>query len=263
MDQEQLTLEEQNQLKQDVTPTIQEEKGNQFKEEAEGKTLEVNLQALEEKDQQLLAHQESLPQQIEKDIQKGDVPPDPEKDFMGYMKWLGKTLHKQELLHTKQQHHATSQAEQLHSFYQQSVAAVKQKYHDFDKAADFIYDMRAKQLAAFSSIYPEMANQQVVDTVIGNELKQILQHCAQKNKNPAEVIYSIAQNIGYTNPQSNTVENLQEKHNSARTLAASNGLTPSGPISLDMLDKMPETEFSTWISDPKNKAAFNHLMQGK
>ncbi|ATP12830.1 hypothetical protein [Bartonella henselae] len=53
-----------------------------------------------------------------------------------------------------------------------------------------------------------------------------------------------------------------ERQNSARTLAAYNGLTPNGPISLNMLDKMSEAEFSHWVADPKNKAAFNRLMGG-
>ncbi|WP_455476319.1 hypothetical protein [Bartonella sp. B17] len=263
MDQEYLTPEEQNQLEQDFLPQIQGEKDDQMGEQVEGKTIDANLLKVGTIEQQQNAYQEGMLQQDAKVAQEEETPPDPKKDFMGYMQWLGKTLHKQGLLHTKQPPNASSQAEQLHSFYQKSVVDVKQKYHDFDKAADFIYDMRAKQLAAFSSLYPEMADQQVIDTVIGNELKQILQECVRKNQNPAEVIYSIAQSIGYKNHQSNVVENLQDTHQSARTLAAYNGLTPNGPISLDMLDKMSETEFSTWISDPKNKAAFNSLMRGE
>ncbi|MET3590335.1 hypothetical protein ABID23_001441 [Bartonella silvatica] len=81
-------------------------------------------------------------------------------------------------------------------------------------------------------------------------MKQILRDCAKKNQNPAEVIYAIAQKVGYTNTSQPMNENLQERHNSARTLAAYNGLTPNGPISLDMLDKMSEAELSNWVSDP-------------
>ncbi|WP_336276968.1 hypothetical protein [Bartonella sp. CB178] len=261
MDQEYLTPEEQNQLEQDIPHQTQEEKVYQKEKNAGEKALEENSQGSDTIDQQ---HQECALQEDEQKTQKGESPPDPQKDFMGYMRWLGETLHKQGLLNTQQQLEQKNAPEeqQLHAFYKQSVAAVKQKHHDFDNAADFIYDMRANQLAALSSIYPEMADQKVVDTIIGNELKQILQCCAQKNKNPAEVIYSIAQNIGYNNPDSNTAENLREKHNSARTLAAYNGLTTNGPMALDMLDKMSEAEFSTWMSDPKNKATFDHLMQG-
>ncbi|WP_375613656.1 MULTISPECIES: hypothetical protein [unclassified Bartonella] len=255
MDQEHLTPAEQNQLKQDFLVSTQEgEDGEIAREE---KTLEDNFQGQ-------VHQQQYSSQKAGKEVQGGeDVPPDPQKDFMGYMQWLGKTLQKQGLVHEKQQPSLAREAEQLHAFFQQSVASVKQKHHDFDQAADFIYETRAKQLAACASLYPEMADPQNIDAIIGDELKQILRDCAQKNQNPAEVIYSIAQKIGYTNVPNNMGENLQERHNSARTLAAYNGLTPNGPISLDMLDKMSEAEFSAWVADPKNKAAFNRLMGGR
>lgn len=260
MNQEHLTPVEQNQLRQDFLPEISQGKDNKIEGKEKEKTLQENFQEAHEIQKQQPLLQNGL---SDKEAE-GDMPPDPQKDFMGYMKWLGKTLHKQELLHAQQQQQdsAVPEAEQLNTFYQQSVASVKQKYHDFDQAADFIYEARAKQLAAFSSLYPEMADPKAIDAVIGHELKQILRDCAQKKQNPAEVIYTIAQKIGYTNSSLNETENLQQRHNSSRTLAAYNGMTPNGPISLDMLNKMSEAEFSTWISDPKNKATFNCLMRG-
>ncbi|WP_455480528.1 hypothetical protein V3564_05210 [Bartonella sp. B12(2025)] len=263
MDQEHLTPAEQNQLKQGLLPEAEREEDSGTGAGEKAKTFEENFQGRQDLHQQQRSLQEGTQSQDVQKALEGDAPPDPQKDFMGYMQWLGKTLHKQGLLHTKQQQPSTvCEAEQLHTFYQQSVAAVKQKHHDFDKAADFIYDTWAKQLAACASLYPEMADPKAVDAVIGDELKQILRDCAQRNQNPAEVIYTIAERIGYTNTPNNIGENLQERHNSARTLAAYNGLTPNGPISLDMLDKMSEAEFSSWITDPKNKAAFNRLMGG-
>ncbi|EJF97840.1 hypothetical protein LBE40_00390 [Bartonella taylorii] len=274
MDQEYLTPEEQNQLKQDFLSTTDQGKEPEMVGEEKVKILEENFQEHQNGQQQLQSLQESARAQEVQKALGGDTPPDPKKDFMGYIQWLGKTLYKQGALLSEQPPAVGPEPEQLYSFYQQSVVGVKQKYHDFDQAADFIYDMRAKQLAAYASLYPEMADPNVVDVVIGNELKQIVRDCAQKNQNPAEVIYTIAQKIGYTNTPNNAGvsnnigvsgnigENLQERQNSARTLAAYNGLATNGPISLDMLDKMSETEFSSWVSEPKNKAAFNHLMGG-
>ncbi|MDD9330119.1 MAG: hypothetical protein PV353_06885, partial [Bartonella sp.] len=162
-------------------------------------------------------------------------------------------------------------------------------HSDFNQAADFVYEMRAKQLAACASLYPELTDPKVIDAMIGDELKKIVQDCHEKNKNPAEMIYTIAQTIGYTTPQNHKGEIIQddqrrsiqgtkeikslqesvwgekafqERQNSARTLVASNGLSANGPISLDLLDKMSEGEFNVWIDNPKNKAAFNHLMSG-
>ncbi|CBI76849.1 conserved protein of unknown function [Bartonella clarridgeiae 73] len=219
------------------------------------------------------------------------APPDPQKDFMGYMQWLGQMLQiKQETLEAQQSASRLqefSEAETLQSFFHQSVETVKKVHHDFDQAADFLYEMRAKQLAACASLYPELTDPKVIDAMIGDELKKIVQDCNKKNKNPAEVIYTIAQTIGYTGPQNHEgeaiqshqgesvqgikslqesvwgEENIQERQNSARTLAAYNGLSPNGPISLELLDKMSEAEFTVWIDNPKNKAAFNHLMSGE
>ncbi|KEG20326.1 hypothetical protein [Bartonella bacilliformis] len=257
-------------------------------------------------------------------VEGGEAPPDPQKDFIGYIQWLGKELQAkrnsqlygegrrkaggfeagrgevggkgigtrevkeleagrkeagevaaEEVEVSKKEigkvvvggkdvgaNASLQEAEQLRSFFHQSSAAIKQKHHDFDQAANFVYDMRATQLAACAALYPEMADPKVVEAIISDELKTILRDCAHKNQNPAEVIYTIAQKIGYTTPQTETIDTLQAKHNSARTLAAYNGLGPRGPISLEMLDKMSEAEFSVWIDDPKNKTTFNRLMGG-
>ncbi|AGF74960.1 hypothetical protein BAnh1_10920 [Bartonella australis AUST/NH1] len=276
MDAENLTAEEYNQFIHDELQGIEEGKNTAWAKPQETERREsVHLQS-QESERKGIAYaklQGREEGQKERELKKNhdegkitqesETPPDPQKDFMGYIQWLGKTLQKQELLRAQQQNmSAPSEAEHLYSFFHQSAAAVKQQHQDFDQAADFVYDVRAKQLAAFSSLYPEMADPKVIEAIIGDELKQIVQDCAKKNQNPAEVIYTIAQKIGYTNTQSAPVENIQERQNSARTLAAHNGLTSSGSLSLDMIDKMSEAEFSVWINDPKNKAAFNRLMGG-
>ncbi|WP_208441728.1 hypothetical protein [Bartonella raoultii] len=263
MDQEHLTPAEQNHLKQGAFSEALQGENSEIDAGEKMKSVEENFQGQQNLHQQQRLVQEGTQQQNVQGGAEGDAPPDPQKDFMGYIQWLGKALYKQGALISEQIPVMNPEAEQLHAFYQQSVVDAKQKHDDFDQAADFIYDTRAKQLAAFSSLYPEMADPNVVDALIGNELKQILRDCAKKNQNPAEVIYAIAQKIGYTNASNNIAENLQERQNSARTLAAYNGMTPNGPISLEMLDKMSEAEFSRWVADPKNKAAFNRLMGGR
>lgn len=304
MDEETFTLEEQSQFLQDSLHA-----GVEDEEE------ESTFWAEDRKDNE--------------EVEGGEVPPDPQKDFIGYIQWLGKELQAKRDSQTHGEgrrkaggfeagrgeggrkgigkreakeleaggkeagevkaeevevgkkeigevvvggkdvgakdvgaNASLQEAEQLRSFFHQSSAAIKQKHHDFDQAANFVYDMRATQLAACAALYPEMADPKVVEAIIGDELKTILRDCAHKNQNPAEVIYTIAQKIGYTAPQTETIDTLQAKHNSARTLAAYNGLSPSGPISLEMLDKMSEAEFSVWIDDPKNKTTFNRLMGG-
>ncbi|WP_034987541.1 hypothetical protein [Bartonella florencae] len=265
MDQEHLTPAEQNQLQQGFLSEPLQGEDREVEVGAKVKSGQENFQGQQNLHQQQKLGQESAQQHNIQNVQggaEGDTPPDPQKDFMGYIEWLGKTLYKKGALLSEQTPVMNSEAEQLSTFYQQSVVSLKQRHDDFDQAADFIYDTRAKQLAAFSALYPEMADPNVVDALIGNELKQILRDCAKKNQSPAEVLYAIAQKIGYTNSPKAVGEDFQERQNSARTLAAYNGMTSNGPISLDMLDKMSEAEFSRWVADPKNKAAFNRLMGG-
>ncbi|MCZ2328874.1 hypothetical protein [Bartonella sp. F02] len=245
MDTENITAEEQNQF---MAGALQEGE--------EGEARETATENINNEPEKNVTDNQSL--------QNGETPPDPQKDFMGYMQWLGKAVQRQEAEQEKKQQIQTPpEPEQLRSFFQNSTAQVKQKYHDFDQAANFVYDMRATQLSAFSSIYPEMADPKIIDEMIGEELKQIVHDCARKNQNPAEVIYAMAQKIGYKNQQNSLVDNIQERKNSARTLSAYNGLSTNGPISLAMIDKMSEAEFSHWINDPKNKATFNRLMGGE
>ncbi|ALE03071.1 hypothetical protein [Bartonella ancashensis] len=260
MDEEVLTLEEQTQLAQSSFHNDEESEGGEspFGENS---------------------YQE---EQGVYGVQASEAPPDPQENFMAYIQWLAKELKIQQDKLMENPHEASvlaekktaqtcngekdtaahQEAEKLHALFHNSVEGIKQKHRDFDQAADFIYDMRAAQLAAYASIYPEMTDPKAVDAVIGNELEHIIRACVQKNQNPAEVIYEMAQKIGYTDQQSHTLNMLQERHNSARTLAAHNGASPGESLSLEMLDKMSEAEFNVWIDDPKNKAAFNGLMGG-
>ncbi|ATO57856.1 hypothetical protein [Bartonella sp. 1-1C] len=286
MNEETLTLEEQH-----IWEKHSLQETNESGEIDSGRDEGGNVLAEEDDENETISlEQESEGDQSEEPMQ---APPDPKKDFMGYLQWLGQMLQNKqetsEVQQTASQGQEISEAERLQSFFHQSVETVKKTHSDFNQAADFVYEMRAKQLAACASLYPELTDPKVIDAMIGDELKKIVQDCREKNKNPAEVIYTIAQTIGYTTPQNHKGEIIQdyqgqsiqeteetkslqesvwgekafqERQNSARTLVASNGLSPNGPISLDLLDKMSEGEFNVWIDNPKNKAAFNHLMSG-
>lgn len=87
-------------------------------------------------------------------------PPDPTQDIIGYMGWMGKKLEEQDA-YIRAQQDAQRQAVEyqefnghLNQFLESSVTSIKDKYSDFDAAADFLYETRAKQLNAWSSVYP-------------------------------------------------------------------------------------------------------------
>ncbi|WP_375614232.1 hypothetical protein, partial [Bartonella sp. AC151YNML] len=159
-------------------------------------------------------------------------PPDPTQDIIGYMGWMGKKLQEQDAYIRAQQDVQRQAIEShefnghLNQFLESSVTSIKDKYSDFDAAADFLYETRAKQLSAWSSVYPTYAQKSTIDAIIGDELRTIVATCAQKGVNPAEELYRIAQNLGYQNQAvqaNNQVAALQSRQNSARTLTASGG----------------------------------------
>ncbi|WP_208439719.1 hypothetical protein [Bartonella grahamii] len=201
-------------------------------------------------------------------IDGDDTPLDLEKDPKGYILRMDKKLQEQGAFIKAQQEAQRQAFEQqqhdahLNQFLENSVTAVKKKYSDFDAAADYLYETRAKQLAAWSKVYPEYAQKSTIDAIIGNELRTIVATCAQKGINPADELYGIAKNLGYQNQveqANNQVAELQSRQNSARTLTASGGGGSVGPMTLASIDRMSEEEFDAWISIPRNKEIFRQL----
>ncbi|MBB5074417.1 hypothetical protein HNQ69_001559 [Bartonella callosciuri] len=196
-------------------------------------------------------------------------PPDPTQDIIGYMSWMGKKLQEQDA-YIREQKEALRQAEEqqkydvhLSQFLENSVTSVKDKYSDFGDAVNFLYETRAKQLSAWSTLYPEYAEPNTISEIIGNELRTIVATCAQKDLNPAEALYKVAQDFGYQNQgvQANhQVAALQSRQNSARTLTASGGGGSVGPMTLKAIGNMSDKEFGEWYSNPKNQIIFDQLM---
>lgn len=209
------------------------------------------------------------PQAQPPSVEGEGAPPDPTQDIIGYMGWMGRKLQEQDAYIRAQQDVQRQAIEShefnghLNQFLESSVTSIKDKYSDFDAAADFLYETRAKQLSAWSSVYPNYAQKSTIDAIIGDELRTIVATCAQKGVNPAEELYRIAQNLGYQNQGvqvNNQVAALQSRQNSARTLTASGGGGVTGPMTKETLANMSEKEFNVWISNPKNEARFYEIM---
>ncbi|WP_208438407.1 hypothetical protein, partial [Bartonella vinsonii] len=198
-----------------------------------------------------------------------DVPLDLETDPKAYILRIKKKLEEQDAFIKGLQESQRQAFEQqqydahLNHFLENSVTAVKKKYSDFDAAADYLYEVRAKELSAWSSLYPEYSQKGTIDAVIGQQLRVVVATCAEKGVNPAEAIYTIAQNLGYQNKAvqaNNQVAALQSRQNSAKTLTASGGGGSVGPMTKQTLSDMSEKEFDAWISNPKNEARFYEIM---
>ncbi|WP_375704115.1 hypothetical protein [Bartonella sp. AD328YNZD] len=201
-------------------------------------------------------------------VEGENAPPDLREDPVRLVAWMLDKIQKQDA-YIREQKEALRQAEEqqqhdmrLGEFFNNSVKSFQNKSSDFDAAANFLYEARAKELSSWSSLYPEYGQQSTIDAIIRDQLHALVATCAQRDLNPAEEIYRIAQNLGYQNQAlqvNNQVAELQSRQNSARTLTASGGGGSVGPITLASIDRMSEEEFDAWISNPKNKAIFRQL----
>lgn len=202
-------------------------------------------------------------------VEEESAPPDPRKDPVSVVMWILDKVQKQGA-YIREQKEALRQAEErqqhdmrLGQFFNNSVESFKKKSSDFDAAANFLYETRAKELRSWSSLYPECADQNTIDAIIKDQLHALVATCAQRDLNPAEELYRIAQNLGYQNQAvqaNNQVAALQSRQNSARTLTASGGGGSTGPMTKQTLSDMSEKEFDVWISNPKNEARFYEIM---
>lgn len=198
--------------------------------------------------------------------------PEPEKDFVGYVKWLGGQLQQQqaEAQAAQQQQQQFAEAakryETVKDYFATSITALKGELPDFDAAADYLYETRVNQLKALQAVYPAFADENEINKQIGSELNAIVMAAIETGANPAEVIYNYARNAGFSGkgaPFNRNIASMRAKQNASRTLTASNGRAIADPVSLEAIDKMSDHEFAEWIRNPRNEKAFNLLMKGE
>ena len=211
--------------------------------------------------------------------------PEPEKDFVGYVKWLGGQLQQQQAearaAQQQQQQFAEARAAQqqqqqfaeaakryetVKDYFATSITALKGELPDFDAAADYLYETRVNQLKALQAAYPAFADENEINKQIGSELNAIVMAAIETGANPAEVIYNYARNAGFSGkgaPFNSNIASMRAKQNASRTLTASNGRAIADPVSLEAIDKMSDHEFAEWIRNPRNEKAFNLLMKGE
>ncbi|PJR88751.1 hypothetical protein CN878_16735 [Ochrobactrum sp. 695/2009] len=218
----------------------------------------------------LLAARQQPEQQTE------ETPPDPETDIIGYMKWQAQQNQKlqEKITNSEKQREQQQQAEQqervIWDTWSNSVAQAKTSKPDFDKATEYLSSLRDKQLSAFAAANPAFANPQMRVQQINAELRGIIIEAKQQGRDPAEVVYEIAQGFGYApasapDPQQETIDRIariDEAQRASKTLNQSNGTNSGDPLSAEAIASMPPREFEAWIKDPANEKRFNALMGG-
>ncbi len=204
-------------------------------------------------------------EQMRNAMQAAQAPqaPDPNEDPMGYLSYQNQQLQAQvqQMAEWRTQQEQMRQEQQQYASLTQQVAASEQVFRaktpDYDAAAQFALQMEDRRLAAF---YPDPAQRQ---QMLRMEAANILSQSIQQGRDPAEVLYSMARNMGYSTPAAPApapaaaaasapaptpaaaVVDTIQKGLKQQTLAASGGSTPPSELTPEML---------AGISDP---AEFN------
>lgn len=204
-----------------------------------------------------------------------DTPPDPNDDIFAFSKWQADQLKRLEgkISEREQQETQTKQHQERENavwgYWDESVRSIKSEKTDFGDAAQFLSELRTKQLSALAPLHPQFADPKGVNEQINNELRDIIVAAAKNNINPAQAVYNLATQYGYTakGAQKDEALTLPDKlkgiaaaQEASRTVANAPGRAGGDEMTVEALLAMPDKEFDTWTK--ANAAAAKRLMGG-
>ncbi|EJF92651.1 hypothetical protein [Bartonella tamiae] len=196
--------------------------------------------------------------------------PDPETDFVGYIKWLGQAVEQQQAQQRQQAEqqaaveYETQRQQLLHNAWMEGVNEASKDAPDVNDAADFIYSLRERQLIEAATLYPEMNNPAARQQQMRNELSELIDRAIRTGQNPAVVLYNLAKSNGYqekTQEPNDAFDKINEAQNRSKTLAASSGQSLAGEMTLEKLASLTDAEFSAWKKE--NPRKFERIMGGQ
>jgi hypothetical protein len=206
--------------------------------------------------------------------EEAKAPPNPEEDIFAYAKWQGEQV---EALKAKiegdekaraAQTQETAQEQAVWNEWSQSAQSFAAQTPDFGDAVKFLSEAREKQLTAMSRVDPRFANPQGRTQQINAELKSIVLAAKQQNISPAEAVYQIAKDYGFTPPMpdpqvtSEKIDQLDAAQAASRTLAATSGKPSGDALTAQAIADMSAADFDRWYSKPENQRRFQSIMGG-
>ena len=215
--------------------------------------MEANLSKL----QQDFARQQMqpvAPAQVE------DIP-DPDVDPLGYQQHQIKQLEKQITEHNKylnQRHEYEQRNSQQQAFlntYQQSAKQFADKTPDFTDAYKFLTQARMEEHKAAGYSVEEANN------LLLEEEMAIVAKSYNDKVNPAERIYNLAKNRGYSaksaaknTPPAKNLKDLKNGMANSKSLKSGGGELPEKDLGIDDIDGMNFAEFDDFWSGYKAKS---------
>ncbi len=207
--------------------------------------------------------------------QQEEAPPDPEQDIFAAFKWQQKQLqatqdqlrqrHEQE----QQNQQRTSQEQAIQSEWTRSVSEFSAQTPDFQDAAKFLADARMKMYETLAAVDPQLSTPQGRNQRINDEVSQLVVAAKQKGMSPAELVYALAKQSGYTGaaPQTQTLQlpdklaGIEAAQRASQSLTASGGQTGADPLTAESIASMDSQEFNKWYESPENQARYAKILR--
>lgn len=225
--------------------------------EAELKKAQEQLQALARLREQVAARQ-------------APAAPEPQaEDPAGVQHLTTRLSQLEQAQHTTQQERdeAALQAaedEQLGVLAQRADEAYRAQVPDYDDAVRYVIQARAKELSMYGYSQPQ------IERAIGAEARDILRSAVQQGRDPADLIYNIAQARGYRSGTGETpqagqalrqVEAVANAKSQSRSLGQAAGATPK-QLNADALTAMSDDEFGELYNTAEGKKLIDSIMMG-
>lgn len=247
---------------------VQEERARRQEREVELKTEREARRLLEQRTDAVLQAYMRQQQQggaQQPGLQQPDAPaiPDLDKDPVGFI--VGKITQQdrelarlnaveQQRLQQGQQQGAVSQIQNTAGQLESQFASATTDYWD---ASKFLRDSRVAEYRAMGRPNPEAS--------VNAEAFEIATLALQQGKNPAEVVYGLAQQRGYKKPApaqqteqgvetpAAQIARLEAGQQAGASLSGARGTAPK-TLTAQRLIEMPEAEFAKMLATPEGKA---------
>ncbi|WP_342711511.1 hypothetical protein AAFG13_06625 [Bradyrhizobium sp. B124] len=197
------------------------------------------------------------------------APPTPEEDIFGAVKHVGETvaqmqkrLDDQAAAEKQAKETATAQTEFVNR-YRSDAETFQKSNPDYRTAYDFLLQSRAGELQAIGFDTPEALHQ----ALIADEAA-IAEMAFAKGKSPAEMIYALAKQRGYTKAAADPskgkgaekLDAIERGQAANKSLSSAGGSAGDADMTAEALIAMPADEFEAWCN--KNPAKAKRLFGG-
>ena len=181
-----------------------------------------------------------------------------EEDPIGYLREQQEKLQETVQQTTSQREREQTQlreVQELQSTINAQVNSFVKDNPDYEQALQFMSERRIQDLTALGITDPQ-TQQQIINTEAWN----IAQTSLQNNKNPAEVVYTMAKSWGYNaagkagkTDLENKVDTIEKGQQESKTLSDAGGAAESTGLSLADIETMSDEEFDKlWSTLEKN-----------